>query len=294
MKTENRINSLIEKSIEEGFDINPQEPLPPLLGAELRKTARKDIQGTQLNVSFGSDRALAKAYVDNISLGGLFLKTTDRPALKSLVNLNLAVQSLHQEAFEIQLQCQVVRHATDGIGLTFTNLDSGKRAQFESFIKNLPALLDVPLNRARLKDQSIERLDELRNSKVRTLQRNKTFAVRAFAALLLVTLNIWALWEVHEDFNNSQSLTSSHQMTIGNQVIDARQIQRVTRTNEGLYEVIADGVKGPLLLLPDQVNQLPPHLKTGIKATDFPKKVIRKSKTAPSHMIRIGHAARKR
>ena len=81
-------------------------------------------QGTTI-VPFGRSR--------NLSLSGLFLETSSRPAIGDIQNISFV---WGDETY--LCAARIVRHAGDGIALTFVNPDAGFMYAIQDILKSSP------------------------------------------------------------------------------------------------------------------------------------------------------------
>lgn len=75
----------------------------------------------RLEATVYSDHGIAEGQLDDVSLGGGFLRTSARPPVGARCRAFLRMGT-QPGAFAVRAQAVVARHAAEGIGLAFTEL----------------------------------------------------------------------------------------------------------------------------------------------------------------------------
>lgn len=191
MKSPDHIERLFEDEnlpppeAEEGLRRLDLTPSAEALGAakkkkinweERREFTRAEVAPDQIHLSFSNDQQFAKQYIENFSLGGLFVRTKLRPGVGAIVPIEFSVPLHNFEARIFKLRAKVCRETENGLGLQFLDLDQETRADLEVFVKTILPSGSVPMNQ--VKRSSRERLDQLREARQSTQEKQKSFLLR--------------------------------------------------------------------------------------------------------------------
>jgi len=191
-------------------DLGSENALSPLpsVKAEHREFSRAQLTQRPIELEFKSCAQFAKQYIENISLGGLFVKTQERPTLGSIVAISFSLPEtppLPQQEFN--LYAKVCRISDSGIALEFTNLTQEARSELEVYVKNfLPKGLDT---RTKAKQSTVDRLERIRNRQVVIKQRlKKTFKSSLVIGLLLL-INAYLGLRSYLDYQKNVAATNN-------------------------------------------------------------------------------------
>jgi len=277
-----RISSFIDEAMDE-LDQTSLNQEPPESRREFTRFDLPTEENSLVEVRFGSLESFSKSYARDISIGGLFLKTQLRPEILSIIPISFSVGSDDAETtFHFSLKAQVVRHAPEGIGLKFTNLEGEVRSKLEEYLsQNLksPVALANPL-----KKEAVQRLDERRKSiatakvKARKLKFNLAF----IAALIVLNLG---LFEISREGPSMVTPNQNEILNFKSGQIEVRQISMISRTSKGFALKKHDG--SILNISAQEVDILPPALRLATKGTAFQLKPKRVSKNNPAHRVRL-------
>lgn len=282
------IDHAIEQALAQDLEVDSSRLLPVIHPAEKRKFERREInRDKNLQIRFRSEAALARSYIQDISLGGIFLKTEERPALKTIMTIDLQVDQETGEPERIELQAVVVRHASDGIGLEFTNLDSAKRQEIEKIVQ-LASISASDLNKGRVKAASFQQLSEIRKSKAAASLRLKKHSLSVGIVALLLGLNLYAARDFWSEAPQGSTTPVHSRVALAGREIRTSDIRRIERTTESALSVWVLGSDTPLVIEMKDVRQLPKQWQDGIRAIKSQAKAKKRvSKTAP-HRTRVG------
>ena len=106
---------------------------------DLRKQKRVNIASKRVGVRFQNKQHFAKQYIENISSGGLYIRTNENFKPGDLVHLEFNVPDPSQTDQEIKftLVGSICRADSNGAGLQFTNLDQEARHQLEKYVHSV-------------------------------------------------------------------------------------------------------------------------------------------------------------
>ncbi|MDB5212098.1 MAG: hypothetical protein JWO86_25 [Myxococcaceae bacterium] len=107
----------------------------------LRREARVDVR---VPVVVYRGKSLVALETSDVSFKGLFVRTTDPPALRSLVRLKVALFDREFEAHAMAVHVVAPGHAADagehhepGVGLQFWGLSGPDRTAWDDFVRGL-------------------------------------------------------------------------------------------------------------------------------------------------------------
>jgi len=254
--------------------------LPSLKAEERRRHTRHQVRENTISVSFSSQNALARFYIKDLSTGGLFVKTNERPEMKSLISLRLQVESSANQAQEdFLLTARVVRHDADGIGLMVAETDLESRQRLEELVKAV-AQSERILAKADIKKSVFERISSRKHDlhQKKKLIRRQTITWMGVAALLGINIAIIPI-EVTEI---KESLLSSS----SKQNLPSIQI-KVDREPKASAKTLSISVTKGLIEEPIQLKDLPEALRKTIEGANNLASEPRRSKTAPDSRVRL-------
>jgi len=240
--------------LEDLLPANPSEPD----SAERRVFTRIEVGERQISVRFHNQMHFAKHYLDNISVGGMFVKTSETYKMGDIVPVEFEVKTTEFGPPELfQLRGKVCRVKPEGVGLEFTNLDQVTRARLESYVQSiLPRGMQV---RTQAKQTTVDKLELLRQERA----QRRAIAKKIFLQVcMLITLGVLNFVLVKSKLQNVAVEKAVHDQSIN---IDGRKVKwneirsleqtskehLVIHTNEESIEVDVQSVQ----------DQLPPHLQ---------------------------------
>lgn len=256
----------------------------PKQGVEQRKFSRADIGNHQIALKFSNQYQFARQYIDNISLGGLFVKTTDRKALGELIDIAFSLPMLDGEIRDFSLKAKVCRVTNDGLGLEFTNLDAPTKKAIENYVRKvLPSGMSV---HAKAKQSTLDRLQKLRQRKEKEKKAIRHTIKATVAVLLLVTLNAGLLVNSLKP-PPSQFVENRSKFEINGKILSESDVKSVIRDENGLISIRL--TTDELIVIP-HLEQLPYSMKHDIQLMKSlaPEKTRRKNKNA-GRLTRIAY-----
>ncbi len=295
MSTEKNIEDLFES---EDLETNSQKPLtqgsselakivlPSLESSDLsssdvekREFTRIDVQDRQISVRFHNEMHFAKHYIENISVGGVFVKTNIKYEMGEIVPIAFEIKTQDLESPELfQLKARVCRIVDGGIGLEFTNLDQVSRSRLESYVQSiLPSGMSI---RTKAKASTVERLENMRHEKLTNRVRQKRILVQLLAVIVLAALNALL---VQQHFESDTKTTSSRDeyFEINGKRLKWSEIRSLEHRGANQIELKTD--EESILLNETELKRLAPdHIRLQImilKSTPA-RKEVRRSKNA--------------
>jgi|GEM_PF-4656029 len=245
--------------------------------AERREFTRTDIADKRIELKFSNEYQFARQYIDNISLGGLFVKTAERRTMGDIlpISFNLpATNDLPERNFE--LKGKVCRITDQGLGLEFTNLTDESRKLLEEYVRNvLPKGMDV---RARAKQSTLDRLEQLRRRKALNKQRSRRTFKITLALTGLFLLNAYLAVQslmTHSNFD----LKNPNRFKVNGEMIQSKDVKSLGTDKNGK---IVLHLTGGSTVEVKNISNLPYHLRysANIIKTIPPAKRRRRSKNA--------------
>ncbi|PIR21825.1 MAG: hypothetical protein COV44_11020 [Deltaproteobacteria bacterium CG11_big_fil_rev_8_21_14_0_20_45_16] len=225
--------ALAEIILEEDLGSETAAPKLPNINMEQREFSRVPLIQKPIEIEFKSCAQFAKQYIDNISLGGLFVKTQERPPLGSIVAISFslpATPSLPEREFN--LYAKVCRISESGIALEFTNLTLEARAELEVYVKNfLPKGVDT---RTKAKQSTVDRLQQIRARKDLIKRRLKKILKSSLVIGLLLIINAYlGLRSYLEYKGNTKATDNSAWVEIEGVKIQRKEIRGLQMQKDG-------------------------------------------------------------
>lgn len=245
-----------------------------------RQHFRHELKESAISVSFPTQNAFAKFYIRDVSSGGLYIKTTERPSLNTLIQIRLEIPgSEASPALESFLSARVARHGADGIGLRIEGTDPESQRRLETLVKRV-ALDEGLLAKPERRDGVFERISHRRDVRDQRLRffRKQSLAWLTVGALVALNLSILT----HEEISKSaDTIKSSSAATHPAVQIE---LNRNDATNSQKMNItIQQG------LLEERINpsDLPAPLRKTIEGAQQIAPEPRKSRTAPTSRVRL-------
>ncbi len=244
------------------IDLPPQEYESPASAEpssiEKREFTRIDVAERQISVRFHNQMHFAKHYLDNISVGGIFVKTKETYKMGDIVPVEFEVKTSEMAAPELfQLRGKVCRVIPNGVGLEFTNLDQVTRTRLESYVQSiLPRGSQV---RTQAKQATVDKLELLRQERAQRRAIHKKIFLQACMLITLGVLNFILVKSKMENVDvekavREQSINIDGRKVKWNEIRSLEQTSRdrlVIHTNTEAFDVDVKSVQ----------DQLPPHLQ---------------------------------
>lgn len=297
MGIEDNINSLFDQGSDENESKSESKTpentesseLPRLetqnSGIEKREFSRIDLTEKHIAVSFDSGSQFAKHYIDNISLGGMFVRTSERYQVGEILPIQFKVKKPDGPDEEhFILKAQVCRVLPTGVGLEFTNLDDGTRGRLEDYVRSL-----LPKGaglRTQVKSTSVERLERIRQRQKELSHRRKRAWQMGLTLVVLIGLNAFLATEiVKQEVQNAQSRIQM--MRVGKIEFATQDIRRVERNASGDLEFVL--TNGDVVYTTDAeiADQLPRQLRNQLEVMRSKKLEKRKRPSRNNHHSRL-------
>lgn len=265
----------LENLSSEGYKI-PQESLQPSEPeVQARQFNRIDLSTQQVQLQFQSGQHFAKSYIDNISLGGLFVRSEEKRSLGEVIDVSFSLPADRGQApLFLAIRAKVARVTTEGWGLEFVGLDSETRHKIESYVRGiLPTGIDL---RSTLRASAIERLREMRDDKETqdALRRRKTLQYVILGSLFVLNISLLAI----QSGGDLREKTVDHRdrsFVFGNQKLKLHNVRAVQSTKGGTVLIqLSDGSR----VEEKRTEALPVELRKDLEQLNALKtqKVIRK------------------
>lgn len=251
---------------------------PKVGGIEKRQFHRADVSGRRIGVKFSSSAQFARQYIENISMGGMFVKTDEKHSMGTLLPIEFSIPSSNAQMVTFTLSARVCRVTQDGIGLEFTNLSQEYRTHLETFVRDaLPKGIN-PV--AKPKEEFINRLESLRLKRKESSEKVKDSATKIVLILLLLILNgLLIREEVQDQMNEVQR--HSERIHIQNKEIAVESIRSIEKLQDNQWLIRTSNGQS-LTVKASEINEsaLPSHLQHTIYLLKSlqPRKEIRRSK----------------
>lgn len=219
---------------------------------ERRAFNRAQVDERKIELRFQSDIQLAKAYVHNISMGGLFVKTSAKRQMGEVLDIDLSHAS--QKAPWV-LKARVVRVEEHGFALQFIDIPTETRIELESLVRSsLPSGIDL---KAQMGRESSERLKNQREAAEQKKARIKRQSIKWAIAVLLALVNI-AIgideWREQGPAAENPTLSAHAEWNLEGEKINPDDISSIV--SNGQSEVLVQLKNGKQITL-DSNTQLP-------------------------------------
>lgn len=259
--------------------IEAPPPPPESDGIERREFTRIDLTERQIAVRFHNEAQFAKHYIENISLGGMFIKTKEKYKMGEIVPVSFEVRT-HEfgEPELFQLKGQVCRVIESGVGISFTNLDQVTRTRLESYVQSvLPKGAQV---RTKAKQSTVDRLEQMRQEKEAKNQFRKKTAVQV-ALLIVLALANGILVEQQLSLQKTEKAQVDQILEIDGKRVKVAEIRSLKLEDSSTLTL---RLQNEEIIVPIEkvYDQLPPHLKNSVHLLQStpPRQKIRRSKNA--------------
>ncbi|PIR22176.1 MAG: hypothetical protein COV44_09160 [Deltaproteobacteria bacterium CG11_big_fil_rev_8_21_14_0_20_45_16] len=249
-----------------------------------REFNRAENSSAELNLNFTSEVQFARQYIQNISLGGLFVKTNLKREIGSILPVDFTV-SVKGVPKKFQLKAKVCRQAEDGLGLQFIEMSSDIRAELEEFIRDILPPGQQVINPSAAK-ASIERLEKSRLEKEKERKRKQRIYIQIACLVAMISVNIYVAQDlVLKNLNPPETKSQSFQL--GNKQIQLNELKSFKKdSRKGLILKLADGSE---LVVPEksvESEKLPAHLRVPYRALRNTKLKYRRKSGSVSHSIK--------
>jgi len=249
---------------------------------ERREFTRVDIGARKLELKFTHGAQFARQYIDNISLGGLFVKTETKAEMGALMAIEFSVPQPNSNAQRhFRLMGKVCRVANDGLGLEFINTSLETRQELEQFVRSsLPKGQSVL---TRPKASSIENLEKLREDRLHRVKAQKKLAIQIAVIVLLAIFNIWLMSGGSSQEEQQQLAIQRGHLLVDGKKIAFEKINAVEKTPDGKVRLKLAGDTS-VTVRPEEVEkQLPFYLNQTLKVLEATPTLppIRENQTSP-------------
>jgi hypothetical protein len=138
---------------------------------ERRIFTRVNVSDQKLELKFLNENQFAKQYIENISVGGLLVKTKYKPKLGSFIPVEFSIGQINSTPKIIKLRAKVCRVTGDSIGLEFPDLNRDNRKVVEKFVRS--ALAPGSSAARQVKKSTLEHLEQMREKETSMDQKVK-------------------------------------------------------------------------------------------------------------------------
>lgn len=247
-----------------------------------RKFNRAENKNADLNLNFTSEMQFARQYIQNISLGGLFVKTNLKRPIGCILPVDFSV-SVKGTPKSFQLKAKVCRQAEDGLGLQFVDMSSDIRAELEEFITEILPSGQQVVNPSAAK-ASIERLEKSRQEKEKERRRKQRLYIQISCLVVMLGVNAYVAQDLVRK-NISPPETKSQSFQLGSRDIKLKELKQFKRDGrKGLILKLADGSE---VVVPDKYvesEKLPQHLRVPYRTLRNARMKYRKKSGSVSHI----------
>ncbi|MBN8555781.1 MAG: PilZ domain-containing protein [Deltaproteobacteria bacterium] len=236
------MKTTFEKDIGELLDeenlpaIEQAEGLPLIrtaqeIGSDKREFTRVDIAEKKFELKFNNEAQFARQYIENISMGGLFVKTDRKAPMGTMIPIEFSIpQGTENKTFK--LNARVCRVAEGGLGLEFTNVPKSTKQELEKFV--LSVLPEGVAISTKAKKSTVERLEKIRESKVDSIKKLKVIGIKIAAVVALVAVN-GVLFNNLQEIKNLETHDADQSVQIEDKRIQIPEIQSVSRSKDGEF-----------------------------------------------------------
>lgn len=233
-------------------------PQPEADGIERREFTRIEVLDKNLELKFSNDMQFAKQYIENISLGGLFVKTTKKHEMGQLVPIEFSIPSRSGDSGQkvFKLMGKVCRVTPQGVGLEFTNLSSEMRTELEDFVRSiLPKGAQL---QSKAKAASVDRIEKLREVRLGQQKQIRRLAIQGFAVIFLILVNFFAYRDLQETSEATAPHIRREVIQIGDQNVPRSEIRSISQESPGVFKVYLEHGE-PLMVTQKQLEKNLPY-----------------------------------
>jgi hypothetical protein len=245
---------------------------------ERRIFTRVNVSDQKLELKFLNENQFAKQYIENISVGGLLVKTKYKPKLGSFIPVEFSIGQINSTPKIIKLRAKVCRVTGDSIGLEFPDLNRDNRKVVEKFVRS--ALAPGSSAARQVKKSTLEHLEQMREKKLNRQKLQRKLAPRIAAIVLLLGLNIWLVKPVVEHAI-APKVAVGGEISIDGKIVSLQNIRSIRIGSDGKLDIeLTEGIVS--LSLEDAERIFPDHLKQSVRLLQSipPLEKERQSKTS--------------
>lgn len=241
-----------------------------------RSFNRADITERKLELRFGSGSQFARQYIENISLGGVFVRTSEKREMSEILQIEFSIP-IEDGTRTFNFRAKVCRVDPHGLGLEFIGMAQKTQDELEAFVKSV-----LPKNQpviVRPKSVTITRLKKFRLKKIAEVAGKRTLIQRILCIGLLVGFNMYLVRESFEDQINVQAF-KNNELNISGKKISLRNVRTISKTQNNEWVITLDD-HSSYRVQPSQIEkQLPAYLQhtLALLRSTPPRPEIRRSK----------------
>lgn len=254
---------------DEGLDNLASPPKKELLNLDIRQDERRnfsraDVLDKNLSLDFVSGAQFAKQYIENISLGGLFVRTSQKASMGDILPIQFSIPTSAGENKQFNLKGRVCRVTTSGLGLEFTNLSNEMRHELEDFVKSvLPSGISVI---AKAKASTVERLDERRAAAAKNDEKRKSLRIKLVILLGMIAINT-AMTQEYLETTQEEAIRRSVNpvLSLNGKTFSADTVRAVEKKAADIWKIhLANGTSVDVTTQQLQ-GRLPQHLQQSVE-----------------------------
>jgi hypothetical protein len=223
-----------------------------------RAHGRADLRSKSIELHFQSGEHFAKSYIENISVGGLFVRSEEPRKLGELIDVSFSLPGgFAQAPLNLSVRAKVARVTPEGFGLEFVSLEASIRNELETYVRGiLPTGIDL---KATIKGSTAQRLRELRQEKQSRSSARHRSALKISALVFLVLINV-ALLLAHrfEDLPDQTWGYTNQSFFVGEQKTSIPEVRALRSERSGSF--VLEMTKGSQLRV-DKAQALPSILR---------------------------------
>lgn len=256
---------------------------------ERREFSRAGLSPDAIQLQFGHAAQFAKHYVENISLGGMFIRSSEKKKQGELIDISFSIPDESQGRVQFQLRAKVCRITPEGLGVEFVNLNVEMRDRLEKYVqKILPKGAEI---RTKAKKSTIERLEQSRARRQEQGRQQREWLQKLAALGVLLLLNFYLGFEVLKETEKRRHFNSvDHQIQIRDETFSPNELRGIERSPDGdIVLRLADDRSILLSQNSTDFDKLPPDYQQAISImrTMPAPSPIRTSKNNPNHRIQM-------
>ena len=220
---------------------------------------RANLSEGALQLRFQSGQQFARCYIDNISIGGLFVKSDQQRSMGEVLDVAFSLPAApDREPFEISVRARVARVTAEGMGLQFLALNREVQFRLEQYVQaSLPPGASL---RSIIKESSVERLRGLRQEQTERVHffKRRLFQISLF--VILVLANAFLVFSPSSPSSSSKIHHLDRSFVVQGRKISINQVRGIRIDKGGAASVeLNDGTVVSLA----SSRQLPQELQQG-------------------------------
>lgn len=249
---------------------------------ERRHFNRANISDKKLEIHFADGAQFARQYIENISVGGLFVRSDRKAKMGDTLAIEFSIprQDRPHENLSFLFMSRVCRVTAEGLGVEFLNISHENRRNLEEYVRAvLPTQVPVA---NKPKASTVAHIEEMRQRKRESEAARRSFAIRFLFFAVMICLNLWMISRKDslESENSLKTKDIRRSIQVGHKSVEANDIQSITLKDQKTVVLKLSDGSHVETTVENFDRKAPPHIlqsMAALQSIEIPK-VKRKSK----------------